>query len=95
MKPKPTPLDHPLACEILRYQIRHPNANDTLEGITLWWLLEQKIHHAVREVEAALNELVERHFIIARPARDGRLRYRLNRRKENEILGCVGLAKGK
>jgi hypothetical protein len=75
----------PLADEVLAYLLRHPQAQDTMEGIAEWWLLEQRIRHAVAEVEVALSELVRRDFLVARQCRDGRTYYGLNRDKEREI----------
>jgi DNA-binding PadR family transcriptional regulator len=75
----------PLTDEVLAYMARHPQAQDTVEGIAEWWLLEQHIHHAVSDVEAALSELVDNGFLVARQCRDGRTYYRLNRDREQEI----------
>jgi hypothetical protein len=75
----------PLADEILAYLARHPEAQDTMEGIAEWWLLDQRIHSAVADVEATLRELVGQDFLVTRQCRDGRTYYGLNRDKEREI----------
>jgi hypothetical protein len=75
----------PIADEILAYLIRHPEAQDTLEGITEWWLLEQRIRSAVAEVDGALRNLVDDDLLVKRECADGRTYYALNRAKEREI----------
>jgi hypothetical protein len=75
----------PLADEVLAYVVRHPEAQDTVEGIAEWWLLEQRIRHAVSDVEAALSELVGNGFLVARQCTDGRTYYRLNPDRGQEI----------
>jgi hypothetical protein len=74
-----------LAKEVLHYLINHEMAHDTVEGIVAWWLPEQRIKHAITEVEAALRELAARKFIIARKAPDGRTHYRVNVKKKAAI----------
>lgn len=71
--------------EILAYLVEHPDAQDTLEGITEWWLLEQRIRGAVTEVDGALHDLVANDLLVARQCADGRTYYGLNRAKEREI----------
>ncbi len=75
----------PIANEILAYLVKHPEAQDTLEGITEWWLLEQRIRYAVAEVDGALNNLVVGGLLVTRQCADGRTYYGLNRAKEREI----------
>lgn len=75
----------PIANEILAYLIKHPEAQDTLEGITEWWLLEQRIRSAVAEVDGALRNLVAADLLATRRCADGRTYYALNRTKEREI----------
>ena len=75
----------PLADEILAYLVKHPEAQDTLEGIAEWWLLEQRIRHAVAEVDGVLRELVGHDLLITRQCAEGRMYYALNRAKEREI----------
>jgi hypothetical protein len=68
-----------LCRNILAYLKRNPNAEDTLEGIAQWWLLEQQIRTETERVSAALRRLVEENRLIARSGPDGRISYRLNR----------------
>lgn len=75
----------PIADEILAYLVKHPEAQDTLEGITEWWLLEQCIRSAVAEVDGALRSLVADDLLMKRHCADGRTYYGLNRTKEREI----------
>jgi trehalose-6-phosphatase len=75
----------PLAYEILAYLASHPEAQDTLEGIVHWWLLEQEIKHWAAEVNAALRDLVADGLVIEEHGADGRIHYRLNRSLAGEI----------
>jgi hypothetical protein len=75
----------PIADEILAYLVKHPEAQDTLEGITEWWLLEQRIRSAVAEVDGALHNLVADDLLVSRQCADGRTYYGLNRAKERQI----------
>jgi len=75
----------PLADEVLAYLVQHPQAQDTMEGIAEWWLMEQRIRYAVADVEAALHELVGNDSLVASQCGDGRTYYRLNRAQEREI----------
>jgi hypothetical protein len=75
----------PITDQILAYLVKHPEAQDTLEGITEWWLLEQQIRYAVAEVDGALHNLVAADLLVTRQCADGRTYYGLNRTKEREI----------
>ena len=75
----------PIADEILAYLVEHPDAQDTVEGITEWWLLEQRIRYAVAEVDGALNNLVADDLLLTRQCADGRTYFGLNRAREREI----------
>ena len=44
---------------ILGYLLKHPVAKDTIDGLTEWWLLERRVAETRREVEEAVDELVE------------------------------------
>jgi hypothetical protein len=64
--------------KILDYLKHNPSAEDTLEGIAQWWLLEQQIRIERARVKAALKRMVERKLLIVRRGLDGRTHYRLN-----------------
>jgi hypothetical protein len=74
-----------LADEILEYFVNHERAHDSAEGILTWWLPVQRIEYAIKNVEVALRDLVARDLLIARKARDGRLHYRMNPKKKQDI----------
>ena len=63
--------------KILDYLKHNPSAEDTLEGIAQWWLLEQQIRIERTRVQAALKRLVECKLLSVRRGVDGRTRYRL------------------
>ena len=50
--------------EILAYLIEHPDAQDTLDGVAQWWLLEREIRCQTRAVEEALSELVANGLLV-------------------------------
>ncbi len=65
--------------------MQHPDAQDTLEGITEWWLLDRYIQRRTAEVQEAIRELASRNLVLVRRGGDSRVRYRLNREKTAEI----------
>jgi hypothetical protein len=75
--------DEEVRCEILQYLLQNPQGADTVEGITEWWLLQQRIIEAVSMVEGALRELVERRLVTAKTI-NGRVLYQLNVTKRGE-----------
>ena len=68
----------------MAYLARHPDAQDTIEGIAEWWLLEQRIVRAIAEVKAALAELVAKNLIVERKDKTGRSYYRLNKNQNGD-----------
>lgn len=46
-----------LAREIIRYLESRPEAADTVEGISKWWLMQQRFQNSILEVEGALDYL--------------------------------------
>ncbi|HWP43514.1 MAG TPA: hypothetical protein VNO14_09790 [Blastocatellia bacterium] len=83
-----------IAKEILAYLASHPDAQDTMEGIVEWWLLEQEIRRSTALVNAALAELVSQGLVLERLGRDGRTHYRINRKKAARIRALLGKKKG-
>src|SRR5207249_5251982 len=61
---------------IFSYLRDHPSAEDTLEGIVEWWLLETRIRHTVIEVKNALEELVALGLVSVQQHQDGRTCYK-------------------
>ena len=75
--------------EILRYLLRHPDAQDTLEGISEWWLLEETILRKYAEVQAALATLVDRGFVLEKRVVNLGTLYCLNKVKSDQITKIV------
>lgn len=75
--------------EILAYLTDHPEAQDTLEGIVQWWLLERKIKFRAEEVVKAISELQERGFLLEHRGRGAKCLYRINKTKRNEIQALI------
>jgi hypothetical protein len=76
------------ALRILTYLTQHSDAQDSLEGIAEWWLLERRIEQQIDRVKAALDELLAGGLVLARKERSGRTVYRLNSRKR-KIIGSL------
>jgi hypothetical protein len=74
-----------IAREILAYLVDHPDAQDTLEGVVQWWLLERKIKYWTKMVKQTLAELVAKGFILEHRGEDAQIRYRLNTDKHERI----------
>ena len=74
-----------VAREILAYLSEHPHAQDTLEGIIGWWLLQRQIENQTRAVKQTLGELVKQGLVLEIHAQDSRVHYRLNLAKREEI----------
>ena len=65
-----------IANEIEAYLQRHPNATDTVAGIAYWWWAGQRLSRSVREVQAALEQLVREGVVIEERRAGGELLYR-------------------
>jgi hypothetical protein len=78
-----------IARGILAYLLKHPGAQDTLEGITQWWMLEQKIEESMSMIEKALAGLVAGGWVHTTLSNDGRLHYRINNKKAVEISSLI------
>ena len=73
-----------IAHEILAYLAEHPDAQDTLDGIVQWWLLERKIKYQKVLVKEVLDELISEKLIKEYPFEGSRSRYQINRQKIEE-----------
>ena len=83
------PNESPIAKGILSYLLGHTTAEDSIEGIVEWWLLEETIKHRTNEIQEVLNELVRENLICARKTKDSRIRYRINEQKIEEIRAVL------
>ena len=68
-----------IAKEIMDYLTKNPDAADTLEAVTEWWLLEQKIDYESSKVKEALEELEESGLVIKVKGADSRVYYKLRK----------------
>jgi Fe2+ or Zn2+ uptake regulation protein len=64
---------------ILDYLCKNPDAGDTLEGITRWWLNMERIDLSVKEVAQALESLMEQGVITINKNRGGTTLYKINK----------------
>jgi hypothetical protein len=80
--------------QILTYLAEHPEAQDTLEGIVEWWLLERQIKFQTARVKEALSELVVKGLILEKKGPDSQTHYRINQKKYEEIKKLVKLMYG-
>jgi hypothetical protein len=71
--------------DILSYLLEHPDAQDTLEGIVEWWLLERRIEDQTLKVKETLAQLIAEGFIVEQHGKDLRARYRINRESLEKI----------
>lgn len=74
-----------MAKAILQYLQGHPDAKDTLEGISQWWLLKEWTEMKFQEIEATLSDLVSRGLVIEGRREGLPPYYWLNRVKQDEI----------
>ncbi len=65
-----------IAEEITRYLLGRPDAADTFDGITRWWLARIRIEDATTQVQKALDLLIEGHTVVRTVLPDGNALYR-------------------
>jgi Fe2+ or Zn2+ uptake regulation protein len=64
-----------IAADIRRYLERHPNAADSVEGVTRWWLTREGSEESIVNVQQALDLLVEGGTVTKRVQQDGQTIY--------------------
>ncbi len=73
------------AHKILAYLMDNPNAQDTLEGILDWWLLQQDLKRNIALVRKALDQLIDKKFLLERKGNNKQKYYQVNQEKLKEI----------
>jgi len=64
------------APEILDYLARHPEAQDTIDGILHWWVLDACIRKWAPKIAETVAQLVDRGFLEERSSAGGQVFYR-------------------
>lgn len=77
------------AHKILAYLMDNPNAQDTLEGIVDWWLLQQDLKRNIALVRNALDELTNKRLLLEHQGNDRKKYYQVNREKLHEISTLI------
>ena len=67
----------------MNYLEKNPDAGDTLEGITKWWLESERVDQAVDEVAEALNRLLEKGAVIKTKCKKGPYIFMLNKKNNS------------
>jgi hypothetical protein len=75
--------------QILSYLVEHPEAQDTLEGIVEWWLLERAIKFQKTQILKAITELVAKGLVIEHKGGDSQTHYRINRNQLERIQKLI------
>jgi len=65
---------------IMKYLQENPDAGDTLEGISHFWLEFERVDYSVDEVSSALESLVRQGAVIKVDSRSGLPIYKLARK---------------
>jgi hypothetical protein len=65
---------------IVSYLGKHPEAQDTLEGIAQWWLALERVESSTEAVADALQSLTRQGIVTLRVSRDGTTLYSLRKR---------------
>jgi hypothetical protein len=68
------------APEILDYLARQPGAQDTIEGILHWWVLDSCIRDWTPKIAKTVAQLVERGFLEEKASPDGKIFYHISPR---------------
>ena len=66
------------APEILDYLSRHPDAQDTIDGIMHWWVLDACIRNWAPKIAETIEQLVQQGFLERKPSADGHIFYRVS-----------------
>ncbi|SDJ51640.1 hypothetical protein [Microbulbifer yueqingensis] len=76
-----------LKTEILGYLEKHPEAQDTLDGVLQWWLVRNRVMAGLNGLQAALAQLESEGEVARVTGNDGQQWYRAARRSKVEPEG--------
>jgi hypothetical protein len=65
-----------IADQIKRYLDSHPNASDTVEGISQYWLAPPKQSYQLKNIHLALESLVKKGVLKISTTKDGKRIYK-------------------
>ncbi len=80
---------HEASHKILAYLLDNPDAQDTLEGIVEWWLLQQDIKRSVTLIRMTVDGLIHKGFLLERQGNDKTKYYQVNRNRLEEISALI------
>src|SRR5437762_11434308 len=66
------------APEILDYLVRHPDAEDTIDGILHWWVLDACVQKLAPKIAETVAQLVEQGFLEQKRFADGNVLYHIS-----------------
>jgi len=66
------------APEILDYLARHPDAQDTIDGILHWWVLDACVQKWAPKIAETVAQLVEQGFLEQKRSADGNVIYHIS-----------------
>jgi hypothetical protein len=85
MSEQPCSAEERIALRILAYLEEHPQAKDTSEGISQWWLAGEGDKPRSAELEGALSDLLSKKLIISTEGKGLPRCYAVNPAKLEEI----------
>ncbi len=74
-----------VAERVLKYLLKHPTCEDTLEGIAEWWLEIHYIEESVEAVANALSYLCQQGTVLSEKDASGSTYYKLNFNKQEAL----------
>jgi hypothetical protein len=83
-----------IAREILAYLTKHPDAQETLDGIVQVWLRDRGNKHTPTMVHEVVKDLVLEGTILESKIPDSHSVYRLNLAKQNRMKELVKKMRG-
>jgi hypothetical protein len=85
MSEQPGSAEEKIALRILAYLEEHPQAKDTIEGISQWWLAGEGDKPKIAELERALSDLVSKKLMVSTQGKGLPRCYAVNPEKLEEI----------